>query len=353
MTRATIQARHPTVVEGPAQAEPTLSRVDRYQPVVLITAIGAGLGLAKAWPALAGSLSPLVSGGVLTLIFLVMLNINIGQVANALTERTFLGIAIGVNFVLNPLVAWGLADIFLSAEPDLKAGLILFLVTPCIGWYLIFTELAGGDAALGVSLLGVNLILQIALLPVYLYLFVGQASAIDLGEIVLSVVLFLVLPAVVASATRAGLNRSQVKLDDVQRFIDSAHLKTAALVVVIVAMFASQADVLFENPGVVITLLPPMLAFFALAFALACVVGRIAGLSYDQTALLVFTSTSRNSEASLAIAATAFVSPLVGLTVVIGPVIELPLLVLMVRVLLVSPFRNAIAPVGNRTELTK
>jgi len=351
VTRSTIPAPQPTAVQGSTESEPTLGRADRYQPVVLIGAIGAGLGLAKAWPALAGSLSPLVSGGVLVLIFLVMLKINVGQVANALTERRFLGIAIAVNFVLNPLVAWGLANIFLSAEPDLKTGLILFLVTPCIGWYLIFTELAGGDAALGVSLLGVNLVLQILLLPFYLYLFLGQASAIDLPDIILSVALFLVLPAVAASATRAGLHRSQFRLEVVQSFIDAAHLKTVALVVVIVAMFASQADVLFDNPGVVVTLLPPMLAFFALAFGIACVAGRVAGLSYDQTALLVFTSTSRNSEASLAIAATAFVSPLVGLTVVIGPVIELPLLVLMVRVLLTPRVRSAITPVRQRTGL--
>ncbi|MGI9599283.1 MAG: arsenic resistance protein, partial [Acidimicrobiales bacterium] len=111
------------------------------------------------------------------------------------------------------------------------------------------------------------------------------------------------------------------------------YLKTGALVVVVVAMFASQADELFDEPGVFVRLAAPIGVFFAVAFAIAVLTGRLLDLPYDQTALLAFTTTSRNSEASLAIAATAFASPLVAAAVVIGPVLELPLLVLMVRVL--------------------
>jgi ACR3 family arsenite transporter len=104
--------------------------------------------------------------------------------------------------------------------------------------------------------------------------------------------------------------------------------------IVIVAMFASQGGVLFANPEVVLLMIPPVLAFFVLAFVIALVVGQLFRLTYEEVALLVFTTTARNSEASLAVAATAFASPLVALTVVIGPGLELPMLIIMARVLL-------------------
>ena len=220
----------------------------------------------------------------------------------------------------------------LSDDPDLRVGLLLFLVTPCIGWYLIFTELADGDTGLGVSLLDMNLILQILLLPLYLLLFAGQAVGVDIGHVLRSIGLFFVAPAIAVAVARQLLGARRIGL--LQSNVSRFHLKTAALVVVIVAMFASQGDVVLDNPAVILKLLAPMVAFFVLAFLAAVTVGRWWSLPHDQTALLVFTTTSRNSEASLAIAATAFASPLVSLTVVAGPIIELPLLVLMVRFLL-------------------
>jgi arsenite transporter len=323
-----------TDVHPVAETAVTLGWIDRFQPLLLIASIAAGLGLAKVAPRLAESLDLLVSTGVFVLIYLVMLGLDANRVAAAFTNRRFLAIAVALNFVANPLLAWGLGAVFLQDQPDLRVGLILFLVTPCIGWYLIFTEMAGGDTGLGVSLLGLNLMLQVLLLPLYLFLFEGASAAIDLSSVVGSVLLFLVLPAIAAAATRFVLERVRVGLDDVQHVIGRAQLKTAALVVVIASMFASQAHVIFDNPNVVFTLVTPMVVFFVITFTVAVATGRIAGLPHNQTALLAFTTTSRNSEASLAIAATAFASPLVALTVVIGPVIELPFLVVMVRVLL-------------------
>ena len=310
-----------------------LSKADRSQPLMLLGSIGVGLGFAKLAPSTANSLNALVPIGVFVLLYLVMLSIDTRRVAEAFGERRFLAIAIGLNFALNPLVAWMLGRLFLGDHPDLRVGLLLFLLTPCIGWYLIFTELAGGDVGLGVSLLAVNLVLQVVLLPVYLLLFEGETSTIDLRGITQSVLIYLVLPAAAAALTRRVVAVRLSGMDSVHGVIARAHLKTVALVVVIVAMFASEADTLFDNPSVVARLMAPLLVFFVVAFVLALVAGHFGRLPYDQTALLAFTATSRNSEASLAIAATAFASPLVALAVVVGPVIELPLLILMVRVL--------------------
>ena len=325
-----------------------MSRTDQLQPLILLGSIALGLGLAALSPSVALAIGPVVSVGVFALIFLAMLGLDLDRVTGAFAQRRFLLVAIFVNFVVNPLVAWGLAEHFLKDDPALHVGLILFLVTPCIGWYLLFTEMAGGDVGLGVSLLGMNLVLQVLLLPVYLLWFTDSAASVGLGGIGKSVGLFLVLPGVCAAATRLAALRGHADLERIQHAVERSHLKTFTLILIIVAMFASQADVLRSNPGVVLRLLPPMLIFFAAAFAVALLAGALSGFQYEQTVSLVFTATSRNSEASLAIAATAFASPLVALTVVIGPVIELPLLVLMARALL-GRRRNAVRP--ERTHL--
>ncbi len=306
---------------------------DRFQPVVLLAAIGVGLGLARAAPGPAARLGPVVSVGVFVLLYLVMLGVDAGRVAAAFRHRRFLLVAVVSNFVVNPALAWGLGAVFLRSEPDLRIGLLLFLVTPCIGWYLVFTELAGGDAPLGVSLLGLNVILQVLLLPGYLYLLGGGFGDLAVGEVIGSVARYLVAPILAAAATRSAIGATGRSPTTTLGRLHLADAKIGALVIVIFAMFASQADALFDNPGVLLRLAPPLAAFFALAFIIALAVGHRLGLAYEQVALLVFTTTSRNSEASLAVAVTAFTSPLVGLTVAVGPILELPLLVVMVRVL--------------------
>lgn len=300
---------------------------------MLIGAIGAGLALGWLAPGLAGTAATVVSVGVFALITLVMLNVNPRNVATTFTRKRFLLAAVGLNFVVNPLVAWGLGAVFLHEHPDLRVGLLLFLVTPCIGWYLIFTELAGGDTELGVGLLGINVVLQVALLPLYLLAFVGDSVPIGLSAILTSIGLYLLLPALVAAAIRRWWSGQGRVAEAEQERLRVSSFKTFALAVVIVAMFASQAEAIFDDVGAIQNLFVPMVLFFGFTFVAALFVARQLGLPHEQTALLVFTTTSRNSEASLAIAATAFASPLVGLTVAIGPVIELPLLVLMARTL--------------------
>ena len=310
-----------------------LGLADRLQPVLLLASIGAGLALGRMLPGIADLASSAVSIGVFVLIALVMLNVNPRNVSTVFRRRRFLVAAVVLNFVINPVIAWALGNVFLAGHDDLRVGLILFLVTPCIGWYLIFTELAGGDAELGVGLLGINVILQILLLPVYLALFVGGSATVDVGTIVQSVLLFLLLPAMVAASARAWWGSRGRGAGDEQERLHISQFKTATLAVVITSMFASQADVIFDELGAVQRLIVPMVLFFGLAFGLALFAAGQLRLPHEQTALLVFTTTSRNSEASLAIAATAFASPMVALTVALGPVIELPLLIVMTRLL--------------------
>jgi arsenite transporter len=310
-----------------------LARSDRLQPALLLASIAVGAGLAAVTPGPAARAAPLVSIGVFALLYLVMLGIDPRGLTAALTQRRFVAAAVTINFVIHPLLAWGLGATFLRDQPDLRVGLLLFLVTPCIGWYLIFTDLARGDTQLGVALLGINLGLQILLLPVYLQLFAGQSASIDPATVIRSAATYLVVPFALASGTRHLLTVNGTSIEHLRHRLRLDRLKTVTLMAVIIAMFASQGEALLDNPTIVLRLLPPIAAFFAISFVVALLAARALRLTYPHTALLVFTTSARNSEASLAIAATAFASPLVSLSVVIGPAVELPLLVLFVRLL--------------------
>lgn len=312
-----------------------LTLLDRIQPFLLLSAIAVGLLLAKAAPELAADASPVVPAGVFLVIYFIMVGVTVRGVVHAFTRWKPTGLAIGINFLITPLIAWTLGYLFLEHDPDIWVGLIVYLVTPCIGWYLVFTELAKGDVELGVSLLFWNLILQIVLLPVYMILLAGTVVHIELSGILQSVITFLVLPMVLAGATRWVLGRLAIPVEVVAHRIALPYVKVGTLMIVIAAMFASQGAIVFENPSVVLKMILPGVAFFVFAFVTAILAARLFRLTYPEFALLVFTTTARNSEASLAVAVTAFASrPLVPLTVVIGPSIELPVLIVLLRLVL-------------------
>jgi len=311
-----------------------LALLDRVQPFLLLSAIAVGLVLATVAPVVAAKLTPMVTAGVFLVIYFIMLGVSTRGVMHAFARWKPTALAIGINFLITPLIAWTLGYFFLQNDPDIWVGLILYLVTPCIGWYLVFTELAKGDLELGVSLLFWNVLLQIILLPIYMVLLAGTVVHIEIADILRSVVIFLVLPLGLAAATRWLLGRFAVSVEVATNKIRLPYLKVATLMVVIAAMFASQGAVLFDNPSVILKMILPGVAFFVIAFFMAFVAARTFHLSYPEFALLVFTTTARNSEASLAVAVTAFASPLVALTVVIGPSIELPVLILFLRIVL-------------------
>ncbi|MCA1958791.1 MAG: hypothetical protein LDL14_09740 [Nitrospira sp.] len=331
------------------KVEKGLGLLDRIQPFLLLGSIAVGISLAKAMPSFAAQLAPLVTAGVFLVIYFIMLGVRTRGVMHAFARWKPTVLAIGINFLITPLIAWVLGYLFLQDDPDIWVGLILYLVTPCIGWYLVFTELAKGDVELGVSLLFWNVVLQIVLLPVYMTLLAGTVIHIEITDILRSVITFLVLPLALAGVTRWLLDRSAISVEVASRRIALPYLKAITLMVVIAAMFASQGAVLFENPSVVLKMILPGGAFFVIALLMAIVAARLFRLTYPEFALLAFTTTARNSEASLAVAVTAFASPLVALTVVIGPSIELPVLILFLHIVLSMQQKGWLATAQERS----
>ena len=209
------------------------------------------------------------------------------------------------------------------------------MLTPCIGWYLIFTDLAGGDVAWGVSLLPWNLVLQIVLLPVYLWLLVGKVVPIAVGTLLGSVFLYLVAPLGLAYLVRLFLVRRKGRAwtyGPYKRAI--GELKMWALALLVVAIFAFQPS--FSNLGLVQIglIIAVITAFFVGLFLLSLAVGRVTHLGYADTATLVFTTTARNSESVVGVAATAFAGhPLVLVAILVGPIVELPALLALSRLM--------------------
>ena len=155
-----------------------------------------------------------------------------------------------------------------------------------------------------------NVALRIVLLPVYMTLLAGTVVHIETADILRSVLTLLILPLTLAGATRWLLGRANIPIQEAKERNRLPYLKTVTLMVVVIAMFASQGAVLFDNPAVVLKMILPGFAFFAFAFVISIVAARICRLIYPEFAVLVFTTKAQNSAASLAVTVTAFASQL-------------------------------------------
>lgn len=312
-----------------------LSARDQEKPLMLIGAMAVGLVI-NWWSGGWEPLLTLVKVGVFFVLFAVMLPVELAAIRQAFRKIKPTVIALVVNFIIIPAFAWAVGWLVLRSHPDAWAGVILYTLTPCIGWYLIFTDLAEGDVPWGVALLPLNVTFQVALMPVYMFLLIGRVVPLDLQTLGESVGLFLVAPFVLAWAARQAL----IYLRGRDKFYETVkhtieRVKLWALVVVIIAMFASQSSLGIRDLGIIALIIGVLVFFFLSMFAVALVVGRLARLPYAENVTLTFTTTARNSEAVIGVAVAAFPGhPLVYSAIVIGPVVELPMLLLLARVLL-------------------
>ena len=210
------------------------------------------------------------------------------------------------------------------------------MVTPCTDWYLIFTGIAKGNTTLSASVLPLNLLLQVILLPVILLLFFGETGSVNPTFLLESIALVLIVPFVVAEATKFllnGLGKSEFLGDKLLPFFELSQVIFLGLA--IMAMFASQGDHLLQNVETVLILLIPLVVFFVVNFLLGRFASYMLHFNYEDSASLNLTTLARNSPIALAVALTAFPdSPLVALALIIGPLIELPVLALVSQVLL-------------------
>ncbi|MCJ1907546.1 arsenic resistance protein [Planococcus ruber] len=308
---------------------------EKFQTVIILTAVGIGLlfGQLYFFEQYAGSF---IVPFLLLMLYGLFLTIPLQHLKDAFKNRKFLNTSILINFFWTPLIAWGLGAVFLADHPALWIGFIMLMVTPCTDWYLMFTSIAKGNVPLSTSVLPINLILQVVLLPVYLFIFAGTIEPIPLSTIGESIVLVLIIPFTLAHVTRYALRKKERFLNEkLVPFFATAQIFFLSLA--ILAMFASQGKYLLNNLEVISILLLPVLLFFGINFIGAQSVGKALKFSYEDTVSLSLTIIARNSPVSLAIAVTAFPDqPLIALALVIGPLIELPILAIASQLLLLK-----------------
>mgnify|MGYP006424137539 CR=1 FL=1 len=310
-----------------------MNPVERYQSVLVAVGVVAGLTLGQV------SGVPVIADRLILPLLMVMLfaafaGIPLSRLRDAFGNRRVVGSSLVVNFVWSPLLAVGLGAVFLADYPTLRVGLLMLLVTPCTDWYLVFTDLADGDIPLATSLLPYNLILQLVLLPAYLYAFAGRLVDLPLGPLVESVLLVLVAPLGLTAVARWGLVRTRGDAWFRKRFLARlGPVQVVFLALAIGAMFASQGEAVLADPGLLALLAVPVVAFYAVNLALGFAIGAASGFSYGELVCFDNTVLSRNSPTALAIAVAAFpTEPLIPLALVVGPLLEIPLLTIVARI---------------------
>lgn len=270
---------------------------------------------------------------LVAMLYITFLQIPIEAIKQAFKNIKFTYTSVIINFVWTPILAWLLALLFLGDNPAIYIGFIMLMVTPCTDWYIIFTGIAKGNVALSTAILPLNLILQVILLPFYLLIFGGTTGVIEFSFLMESILIALFLPLVLAFLTKMVLRNKQQLRDNL--ISNLSVLPIIFLSLAIVAMFSSQGQLLLDNLDLIWQITIPILLFFIINLVVGQKVGQRMKFPYKDRASLSLTTLARNSPIALAIAMTAFPDqPLIALTLVIGPLLELPILAIITQLLL-------------------
>lgn len=304
-----------------------MNLLTKLQPLIII--LSALIGLLLGYVTSLGSFSVhLIEPALMVLLYFVFLSVDGRKLKQSFTNVKFTLTAVTVNFIWTPVFAYVLGMIFFRTSLDLRMGLLMLLVTPCTDWYLVFTALADGNVELGASILPLNLLLQIVLLPVYIFIFFKDSVSVSAKNIIFSILFVLLVPFILSYLTKCVAKISDSpgsKVEWIKEQGDNAQLLFLCLAVIF--MFASESKEVFDHPVLLLRMLAPMILFFVVNFLLVRVIGAREHLPAEDMTALNFTTLARNSPLSLAIAVAAFPDrPLISLALVIGPLIELPAL---------------------------
>ena len=307
---------------------------ERSQPLIILLSVLLGLGLA-----LMGNLTAVASHFITPLLmgmlYAAFLPIPLRHLGKAFGNYRVTVASLAMNFVWTPLLAWVLGALFLRDAPDLRIGLLMLMVTPCTDWYLVFTGIAKGNVGLATALLPLNFVLQMVLLPIYLAMFAQSLVTLDLWVLAGKIVTVLLMPLALAALSRYSINWLKGPTWLHEKLPPLAMVQLLCLNLAIAAIFAAEGATLLQRPNLLLRLLLPIGLFFGINFVLAQQVGQTLKLAYPDIACLTCTTLARNSPVALAVAASAFSDrPLIAVTLVIGPLLELPILALVSQVLL-------------------
>ncbi len=278
-------------------------------------------------PSVASLISLGVPIGLFLMMYPAMTNVRLGEVGAAFRSPRQLGVVVILNYLVAPFVMLGLANVFV-ADPELRTGLVLYGLAPCIAMVIIFTYLAKGNTPMALVFVALNSVIQMLLIPVYARLLIGDVS-FDVMVVFESVVLYLGLPLAAGVATRWFVvrRRGEAAMEDLKPLLNGVSI--LGLLFTLIVMFALKGDLILGRPLIVLEMAIPMTLFFGFMFFLALLIGSRMRFPYGDGVAVAFNSTGRDFEIAIAIAITAF-SPTVALATVVGPLIEVPVMLALV-----------------------
>ena len=331
-----------------------LSLLDRFLPVWIVVAMAVGLGLGRGIPSLAGHLDAVRLGsvslpiaiGLLVMMYPVLANVRYRQLDRITADRRLLVTSLVLNWIVGPALMFGLAWLLLPDLPTYRTGLIIVGLARCIAMVLIWNDLSCGDREAGAVLVAINSVFQIVAFGLlgwfYLQVLPGwlgldQVTAgFSVTTIVLSVLVFLGIPLVAGVATRTLGERTKGPDWYENRFLPRlGPFALYGLLFTIVVLFALQGHTITHRPWDVVRIALPLLVYFAVMFGGGFALGHRLRLGYARTSTLAFTAAGNNFELAIAVAIGVFgVTSGEALAGVVGPLIEVPVLLGLVHVAL-------------------